>query len=68
MPKSYDPMTELRKRVSGRRQKEFALSVPCSQGHVSDMLNGHKKISDAVIEALGLERVITYRKKKEAKE
>lgn len=64
MPKSYDPLVELRKRVAGRKMREFARSVPCSAGFLSDVLNHGKPMSDEVINALGLERVVTYRKQK----
>lgn len=62
MPKTYDPMEELRKRVAGRKLREFARTVPCSAGFMSDVLNGNRRISDEIVTALGLERVVTYRK------
>jgi hypothetical protein len=62
MAKSYDPITELRKRVEGRKLREFARSVPCSAGFMSDVLSGRRQPSDEIIAALGLERVVTYRK------
>jgi hypothetical protein len=64
MAKHYDPMEELRKRVAGRKQKAFALSVPCSQGYLSDVLSGKVGMSKEIIAALGLEEIKIYRKVK----
>ena len=69
MPKTYDPFELLKRRVEGRRMREFARSVPCSPGFLSDLLSGRRpNMPDEVVSTLGLERVVTYRRKKEKAE
>jgi DNA-binding transcriptional regulator YdaS (Cro superfamily) len=44
-------------------QKAFAKLHGFSAAFVSDVVNGKRHPSDRVLEAIGLERVVTYRKK-----
>jgi len=62
MAKTYDPMVELHKRVAGRRQKEFAEEAGVSRSYLSEVVAGQKGMNDAILKALGLERVYIKRK------
>lgn len=53
-------MRKVIKEVGG--QKAFAAKAETSQGFVSEMLSEKKALSDAVLAAAGLERVVTFRK------
>lgn len=44
-------------------QKDFATAHGMSQGFLHDVLNGRRDLSDKVLEAVGVERIITYRRK-----
>ncbi len=66
MAKTYEPLEILKDRVKGRKLREVARTVPCSPGFLSDIISGRRpNIPDEVVSALGLERVVTYRRKKE---
>lgn len=41
-------------------QKLFAEACGISQAYLSDMLNGKRALSDAVLRAAGIRRVVTY--------
>lgn len=45
-------------------QKAFAKLYRFSTAFVSDVVNGKRHPSDRILEAIGLERVVTYRKKR----
>ncbi len=47
-------------------QKAFAKSAGVSEQYLSEVLNGKKEMGPAIQDALGLERVVTYRKKSDA--
>ena len=52
----------LQKRVSERgTQKAVAVDLGVSEQYLSDVLNGRREPGEAMLEALGLERVVTYR-------
>ena len=42
-------------------QKNFAESAGVSQQYVSDVLNGKREPGGAILDALNIERVVTYR-------
>lgn len=58
--------TLLRKRINGNL-REWARENDVSPGYVSDVLFGRREPGEKVLSALGLERVVTYRKKGRAK-
>lgn len=49
-------------------QTAWAKANGISPAYVSDVIAGRREPGKLILDALGLERVITYRKKKEAKE
>lgn len=46
-------------------QKAFALASGVSPQYVNDVLQGHRLAGDKLLDALGLERVVTIRRKGE---
>jgi len=55
-------MAELRQRVSGSTQAAVARELGISLQHVNDLLNGRRKMSERVAQALGYRREIVFRK------
>lgn len=51
----------LRAKVNGN-QSAWAKSLGISQSYVADVLRGRQPPGDKIIAALGIERVVTYRK------
>lgn len=47
-------------------QKDLAAKLGVSPTYISDVLNERKEPGQGILEPLGLERVVTYRKKKHA--
>jgi transcriptional regulator with XRE-family HTH domain len=45
-------------------QKALAERLGLSESHVSDVLNGRKDPAEGILEPLGYERVVTYRRKR----
>lgn len=43
--------------------KLFAANIGLSLSYVSDVLNGYRPPGDRILDALGLERVVTYQEK-----
>ena len=58
-----DPMSVLRKRLDGRTQKEVAAEIGVSPQYLNDALSGYRDIGPKMLDGLGLERVVTYRRK-----
>jgi transcriptional regulator with XRE-family HTH domain len=58
--KRHDPATVLRTYVQahGGSQKQAAERLGMSESYLSDLLHGKRRCSDAVLAAIGLERVI----------
>lgn len=60
-------MDMLRERLDeAGSQKQLAAEFGVSTPYLHDVLHGRRLPADAVLDALGLERVVTYRKKEEA--
>lgn len=59
---------ELLMKQVGNSQAEWARKHGVSPAYVSDVLAGRREPGKLVLDALGLERVITYRKKRIATE
>lgn len=49
-------------------QSVWAKEHGCAPSYVSDVLNGRRDPSPAILSALGLERVVSYRRKPNPKE
>jgi transcriptional regulator with XRE-family HTH domain len=61
-----DPVKILEKRRDGRTLADFAKELKVSPGYLRDILHGHREPGPKILEALGLERVVTYRRQKAA--
>ena len=60
-----DIITEIRRAADrAGTQKALAEQLGVSPAYLSDVLNGRKDPGDAILEPLGLERVVTYRRKR----
>ena len=59
-----DPVQILRKRCQGRQQKDVAAELGISPQYLCDVLAERKDAGEAILDPLGLERVVTYRRKK----
>lgn len=59
-----DPATILRNTIGTASQAQWAREHGISPGYVNDVLNGRREPGKAILEALGLERVVSYRKKR----
>lgn len=62
---SMDPVEILRSKVGGN-QSAWARSRGISPAYVSDVLAGRRDPGKLILDAIGLERVVTYRRKKNA--
>lgn len=58
------PLRELKRRVAIHKQKGCALKAGVSLQFLNDVLRGRREPSGALLEWLGFERVVTYRKKR----
>jgi transcriptional regulator with XRE-family HTH domain len=57
------PVTILRQRINGRTQSAVAKELGIMPSYLSDVLKGRREPGPQVLDALGLERVISYRQK-----
>lgn len=64
LPQVMDLLRE-RLAVAGS-QKQLAADIGVSTPYLHDVLHGRRVPADAVLDALGLERVVTYRAKVDA--
>jgi DNA-binding transcriptional regulator YdaS (Cro superfamily) len=56
------------KHAVGHSQAAWARSHNLSPAYVSDVINGRREPGPAILEALGIERVVSYRPKPTASE
>jgi predicted transcriptional regulator len=62
--KEINPITELRKACEkAGSQKAWAQSVGLSAPYVSDVIAGRREPGESILNALGLQRIVIYRKK-----
>ena len=59
-----DVISILRKRCSGKRQKDVAHELGISEQYLSDVLNERTEPGAKILAPLGIERVVTYRRKR----
>jgi DNA-binding transcriptional regulator YdaS (Cro superfamily) len=64
---NIDPIKALRFEVHGN-QAAWARDHNLSPAYVSDVINGRREPGPAILEALGIERVVVYRPKPPASE
>lgn len=63
MSMTADQVRGLMKRAAGDSQKAWADRHKISASFVSDVLLGRREPAGKILDALGLERVVSYRKK-----
>ena len=62
MPRN--PLTELRSRLNDKTQRELAEELGIAESTLSQILGGTRGIPRQVLNALGYERIVTYRVRK----
>lgn len=61
--KTIDPLAELRRAVAAAgTNRQWALAHGLSRAYVGEVLNGKKEPGPVILEALGLEKVVIYRR------
>lgn len=63
---TVDPIAILRERCNKSSQKAVAVELGVSQQYLSDVLCGRKEPGDSILAPMGLERVVSYRKRSRA--
>jgi len=53
----------LKDSMRGQTQASFAASINCSTQYLSDVCNGHRKPGTKILDALGLQKKITYKRR-----
>jgi len=61
-----DPISVIESRLRTTSQRQLAAQLGISASFMGDIVQGRRPPSDRVIDALGLERVVIYRRKKPA--
>lgn len=59
-----NPITLLRQRLSNKSQRDLAKELDVSPQYLNDVLNERREPGESILKPLGLERVISYRKRK----
>ena len=59
-----NPLIELRRLIESASQVDVAKQLGISPQYLSDVLNNRRQPGTAVLDGLGLERVLTYRRKR----
>ena len=62
-----DPRTVLEARLRTVSQRDLADELGVTEGYISHVLQGRRKFGPKLLLALGIERVVTYRRKKNGK-
>lgn len=63
MQRPIDPLELLHKELERCTQKELAKRIGISPAYLNDMLHRHRRVYGKALDFLGLEEVVTYRKK-----
>ena len=58
------PTLQLKEMLSTATQKDVAAKLGVSQQYLSDVLTGRRAPGKSILDALGLEKVISYRRKR----
>ena len=56
-----DLLTYLRSLIGNGSQLSFAEAIGVSPQYLSDVLNGRRDPGNSILEAIGVERIVTYR-------
>ena len=59
-----DVVRMLERRCNGRSQRDVAAELGVSEQYLSDVLRGRTDPGPMILEGLGVERVVTYRRRK----
>lgn len=62
MPESVDPLKILENRAAKEGQAKLAETLEVSLSYLNDILRGRREPGPKILAALGLERVVTYRR------
>ena len=57
-----DPIKILRRRIAQSTLRAVARDLGISPAYLSDAMHGNRDPGPKILEALGLERIVTYRK------
>ena len=63
MKADIDPLALLHKELETSTQKELAERIGITPQYLNDILQQHRRVSGKALDYLGLEEVITYRRK-----
>jgi hypothetical protein len=58
-----DPLQMLRDRLKSQSLRSVARELDCSAAYLSDVMNGKRPVGPSIVEALGLEKIVSYRRK-----
>lgn len=62
-----DPIKEIRRRIAiAGSQRKFAREIGISDAYLCDLLKGNRSPSDRILHAIGMEKVIEYRRREGA--
>jgi transcriptional regulator with XRE-family HTH domain len=59
-----DPINLLEKRITKSSLRAVARELDVSAGYLSHLMKGEREPGPKILDALGIEKVVTYRKKK----
>lgn len=57
-------IARLRAKIGTKRQGKFAEEIGVSQSFLSEVLKGSRSPTGKILDALGLDRVVTYKRRK----
>lgn len=58
------PLQKIQQRLKEYSQKDLADQLGVSPAYLSDVINGRREAGAKLLAALGLEKVVSYRKRK----
>lgn len=59
-----NPQQAILKRLKTMSQKSLANELGVSEAYLSDVINGRRDAGDKLLKPLGIERVVTYKRRK----
>jgi transcriptional regulator with XRE-family HTH domain len=66
MRRMIDPIRMLRETLDGGNQAQMARKIGISPQYLNDVLSGKRGAGDKILAYLGLEKIVTYRKRRSA--
>lgn len=58
------PLQKIQQKLKEYSQKDLADQLGVSPAYLSDVINGRREAGEKMLAALGLEKVVSYRKRK----